>query len=536
MRVRLGGGRYALVIGTVLLVPLVVALAIGLWGAHWHATSDQALEVLRIHDVGTSHTPMLGAPSRFGWSHPGPIQFWMMAPFYRVFGQTGILAGMAVLNVISLAISLWLAFRIGGRTLTALVALGSAVLVHALTVPLLLDPWNPWAAVLPFLVTALAAFGVALGDVVALPILVAAGTFTVQVHVGYSPIVAVLAATAIASRVAATFVRHRRHRRGPLRRRSWWLVWLSAGLLVVLWLPPLIQQVIGHPGNLTELIRYFRDPGEAAVGWAAAVGIAGRQLAPIGPWISGHETGADGLLATAAVAPAVALLLIVAVLGGAAWRVGARRPAAMTALVLVLDLAGVVATSRVTGASFEYLVRWWWPLAMLTAIAGVWSVASIVGPHLRRVRVPVRALGAVAVLAVALIAAVGGSPVRVPEARASETVGGLVTQVRQHLDKTTSYVIVSVDSIGFGAVAVGVTTQLQLRGYRAFGPAFLAQAYGPWRTRRPDQVSATVFVVNAENELTGWNPPQGAERIARLDPIDQPRARGLAYDVYLARS
>ena len=43
-------------------------------------------------------------------------------------------------------------------------ALLAAVLVHALGPGLLLDPWNPWVALLPFLLFALLAWSVACGD------------------------------------------------------------------------------------------------------------------------------------------------------------------------------------------------------------------------------------------------------------------------------------------------------------------------------------------------------------------------------------
>jgi hypothetical protein len=402
------------------------------------------------------------------------------------------------------------------------------VLVHALTLSLLLDPWNPWAAVLPFVVCVLAGFGVALGDVVALPILVAAGTFAVQAHVGYAPVVLAVIAVAVFARVVDLFEqRHRTNRAdraAPLSRGAKHLLVLSFALLVVLWLPPVIQQFSGHPGNFTELVRYFRHPREAAAGWSAALGIAGHQLAPFGPWISGRENDVSGVLARAAVAPAAALVLIVAVLAGLAWRAGARRPAAFAALILLLDLIGVVATSRVTGLLAGYLVRWWWPLAMFTVIAGAWSVASIAAPLLQRVRGPALGAACAAVLAAATFAAVAGSPVIVPLPGPSATAAELSAEAARHLGPTDRYVVQSVDTAGFGAVAVGVTTQLMLDGHDVFAPPNLSQAYGSWRVRRPDRATATIYVVNLENELAGWNPPAGAEVIAHVDPLT-PRER-----------
>jgi len=44
-------------------VPFVVA-ALSVIGVHWNPAGDQAIEVMRIRDVGTGHTPLIGQWSR----------------------------------------------------------------------------------------------------------------------------------------------------------------------------------------------------------------------------------------------------------------------------------------------------------------------------------------------------------------------------------------------------------------------------------------------------------------------------------------
>src|SRR5437016_1926581 len=85
----------------IVVLPLVVT-TLALVGAHWHPSSDDALEVLKIRDVGGRHTPLTGAPSRFGWDHPGPLLFWILAPFRVLAGNTGILVGVACINAAAL--------------------------------------------------------------------------------------------------------------------------------------------------------------------------------------------------------------------------------------------------------------------------------------------------------------------------------------------------------------------------------------------------------------------------------------------------
>ncbi|HEX5095126.1 MAG TPA: hypothetical protein VFX21_03900, partial [Acidimicrobiia bacterium] len=174
----------ALVIGLVI-VPVAVAF-VALWGADWKPASDIAVEVLRVRDVGGRHTPFTGVQSRFGWDHPGPMLFWYLAPWYRLFGTTGVMYAVGALNIAALVGALVVARRRGGVLLMALVGIVALLLVRSLTLDLLVDPWNPWVAVLPFLLFVLLAWSVAERDRGALVWLVAVGTFLVQTHVGYA--------------------------------------------------------------------------------------------------------------------------------------------------------------------------------------------------------------------------------------------------------------------------------------------------------------------------------------------------------------
>ena len=173
----------------VLTVAPVVAAAVSLVGRHWHPASDLAIQLLQIDDVGSRHTPLTGVHSRYGWDHPGPLLLWLLAPFDRLFGPTGVLVGVAVLNIAALLGALVIARRRGGVTLTAVVAAMLLVLTLANDTDLFVNPWNPWVAVLPFFTYVLLAWSVADGDVGTLPWLVGVGTFVVQAHVGYAPLV-----------------------------------------------------------------------------------------------------------------------------------------------------------------------------------------------------------------------------------------------------------------------------------------------------------------------------------------------------------
>src|SRR5436190_2093788 len=183
-----GSRLTSLTVAGLLVLPALVAAA-SLLGRHWYASADHAYEVLRIGDVGGQHTPLVGVASRFGWYHPGPLLFLLLAPSQRLLGETGVLAGTAALNAAALVGVVVVVRRRGGTALVLWTGLLVAALVHALGPGLLLDPWNPWVALLPFLCFALLAWSVACGDHAALPWAVGVGSFVVQTHVGYGPLV-----------------------------------------------------------------------------------------------------------------------------------------------------------------------------------------------------------------------------------------------------------------------------------------------------------------------------------------------------------
>src|SRR5262245_461934 len=117
----------------VFVLPVAVATVAAFW-LHAHPAMDWALIELRVRDVGTSQTPLLGPFSRFGWNHPGPLLYVLLAVPYRLLGasSSGLLVGAVVLNAGSVAGCLLVARRRGGFWLVAGVAVLLGILLHAL--------------------------------------------------------------------------------------------------------------------------------------------------------------------------------------------------------------------------------------------------------------------------------------------------------------------------------------------------------------------------------------------------------------------
>ena len=156
---------------------------------------------LRIRDVWSSHPPLIGLPGRIGsfsrqGSHPGPISFWLLSPFYRLFGASAwaMDAAAVCLNLLVVGATLWLARRRGGVLLLARLRGGPRVLLSYYGPEILTLAWNPYMPVLWFLLFVLAVWSVLCDDWGLLPVVVLAGTFCAQTHISYVALVGGLVA------------------------------------------------------------------------------------------------------------------------------------------------------------------------------------------------------------------------------------------------------------------------------------------------------------------------------------------------------
>ena len=524
MYARLSRHRFFAIIVVLVLVPIVVTV-IAVIGGHWHPASDDALIVLRIRDVGGRHTPLTGVHSRFGWDHPGPLLFWLLALPFRVAGDTGVLVGVACLNGAALVATCLLARRRGGVSFAILVAISLLLFVRAFGPSRLLDPWNPWAALLPFFVYLLLAWSLAERDFATLPWLVLVGSFVVETHVGYLPLVVGLGAVA-GGLLLLRPVSARRALDAPDRRaRRRWMA-LAAVVAVLAWLGPVVQQMRGHPGNLGEIIAYFRNPSEPALGLRYGFGLMGREL-PLA-WVRGNDVGALGFVVPASTRPSLALLAAALVMGVIAWRRGT--PPAMHLAVLVVSgaIVGVFASARITGVAGDYLLRWWWVLGALLWCSLAWSVWRAF-PAARRAAVAPR-LAPVALVAIAVLAAAvswdaaGG---RVPQRPFSTAVGRLSAPTRARLARDRHYLVRWIDTRDLGAAGVGLYLSLAEHGYDVKVERAFARPFGSWRASAPGAVDATITLVSGD-DLGAGGAPTGAELVARYDPLgprDRDRAR-----------
>jgi hypothetical protein len=500
----------------------------------WSPQSDWADELLHVVDVGGSHTPLVGVYSRDGWSHPGPLLFYALAPFYRLLGQRGLLVGTGVINVASLVGAVAVARRRATDWAAPLGALAGLALCASLTPSLLVNSWNPYVAVLPFFAMVVCAWAVIDGDTRMAPWMVLTGSFSVQCHVGYAVLVGTVWLATFACWVAS-----RRRSVGlsdhPAPKRSTLVAVVLVG--AACWAPPILQQLTGHPGNLSAMAKFLLHSDEPRFGWSGAEKSMSFDLSPHVPWINGRDTGAGVLLASSNPLIGLTVFALVVALGVLAWRLGRRSAARLAFVSALIIVAGTFSIAQIMGPAVSYLVRWSWVIAAVTwvsiALSSISCVEALAHRRTRRAsddharpdallasatsdRWGVRLASGLAVILVALLLAPSAVQASVPHPRRSQTVHTLATAIAPHLDRHDTYLIKWFDRNWVAGINTGVTAELSIDGYHVLESPNAWRSLGAHRVLAKGAVPDFVITGYSVDLLANdWRPAPGQRVIAR---------------------
>ena len=529
-------GRRALtVLGltAVVAAPLVVAL-VALARPHWYPLLDLAQTEMRVRDVGGRHTPLVGLVGRINaygvdGSHPGPISFWSLTPIYRLLGSTAysLLVGAVVLNIVAIGLSLWVALRQGGTRLALLVAAIMALLLHVYGTHTLTEPWNPYMPVLWWFLTVMAVWAVLCDDLAMLPVAVFAASFCMQTHVSYLGLIGGLVLLALGA-LAVRLVRVRHDRAARRRLLAWTAAAVALG--VMLWIPPLIDQLINDPGNAAVIVKNFREPDTAPLGISRAAEAVGTHL---NVW---RFLGRDDTVRTGSVLPAAALLAVW--LGSVALTYFGRRDPehdearrkllrfhGMVAVALVL---GLITVSRIFGYLWYYLTLWAWAVTALILVAIVWSLVQALprgeGQGSRRLTVGVT-VALVAVLAIGTLRfGADGARAEVSRQPLTDLVGMVSDPVDEALasgdlpggGRDGRYLVTWGDPADIGAPGWGLLNELERRGYDVGVSEPFALGAVRYRLRPPDQADAEIHL-SVGVDMDQFENRPGWTRIAYAD-------------------
>jgi hypothetical protein len=506
------------------LAPLVVA-AIALRRPTWFPVLDLAMTELRLRDVFTSHTPLIGLPGRIGrfpeqGSHPGPMSFYGLWPAWKLLGSSswGMQVGAIALNALAGVGAVLVARRRGGWRLVIGVTSLLLLLMLGYGLETLVEPWNPYLPLLWWFLALLCLWSVLCRDLAMAPVAVFAASMAAQTHVPYLGL-GIGACGFVGAWLVVTAVRDRARRGSILR---WGAV--AAALVVLLWSPLVVDQAINDPGNLTMLKNHFTDPPAEEgppIGVGRGVELALRHLDVTG--FLGDGGDSLGSLARSSgepggsVVPGVIVLIVWAGAVTVAWR---RRHAVLLrlhALIGVALLLGAFSMSRIFGKVWYYLMLWAWGTLALLCIAVVWTALDLVDDErARRAILGVGAVVAVVASGALVRTAAGLDP---PAPQLSAALAAVVPRAADALDRSDRYLVTWDDSFYIGSQGYGVVDELERRGFDVGVP-------NTWRVPVTKHRVYEVGEVDAEVKLAvgafveRWRAVASARELAFSDPRD----------------
>lgn len=380
------------------------------WFRPWIAHNDFAIFRIALERELNGHIRVVGAHSRLGVFHPGPLREWVFALPYWFSGRrsASLPATALVLNAGWVVWTLAVLARLRHRHRPWGVAgvFGLALVVVALGADIG-SPWNPHLAIVPAYLACWSLVTVIVSDGQGWVACLCSASFAAQLHasmliVGGAVLVAAL--VTIASRRDARMTAY------------------AVGVALLLWSGPIIDLRRGADANLVRLGTVGAD-GDP-VGWTGAVGHVSRLLWPGTPWQ--RISVRPSITEFTALSP-VWLLTVVVVLGAAVIvgryvrpnapdvepgdAPGGPEPDAMAPVAGLVALGGLTLTVVSVSLFVEPVYRYLYgPLqgvavfSLAVAIGGAVTVAqTLAGDGLRRPSGSMVSVAAVAATGVAVL-------------------------------------------------------------------------------------------------------------------------------------
>jgi hypothetical protein len=433
---------------------------------------------------------LLGPYSQFGWHHPGPLLFYVLAPLYFLTGhhEMSIRWTALLLNIGCFTAILANIRRFGRPSLVVPVAALMAVLILRPGGDFAFSAWNPHITVLPLGLLVCLAAACATNTISLLPWCALVASFIVQSDVALGPAVA----TIVLATTLVSWLRYRTRVEEPAKVRA--KIRTTVWLLAALWFLPLAEEVVHNPsGNVDHVLRFFRSEHTGShstrEAWAFFSHYYLGPLASTFANVVGHRAPTV-LPSWEPVAAAVVL-----VLGGAvAWRLRRRElfRACLLAFCIVDGLAAVWSAYRIPGGYFDYQLFWASVLGALTLalIVPLTSVSSRL-----RVDVPARIHEALGVLIVLITLTVSITRLVSWQKTAAEdqTLFELYSDLHAYAEAANISRPVLNHTADTWADVVGLVLQFAKRGFAIASSDELIKIVGQRYQRHPED--RHVFVV-----------------------------------------
>lgn len=342
---------------------------------------------LALLDISTrnavSGRSFLGPYSRFDFNHPGPAFLFARAPVHYLSGFSGSSSYVTVplllaASLVGVHLILRKNLTPGGVALFSLIALLYLYRTHHAI--WLLD-WNPFVIIFPFLLFLTSSASFSAGNPRWLPLVLLSGSFVAQTHLGGFPVVIIAGLTGITLYLFPS-LRDRSGFRERLAmlgkgRAPLWSFWV----LVLMWLPVLIEALSSGGGNIFAVGRFIRNtPADASFRQALHMWALSSAAMEMG-WLNPGALRLHGVLIHGALSVIALRLLLLAWCARVHLKPGGNRfIGSLAAVVAVTHAAMLVAVIQVRGGLNDYLFTWF----SVTAPAS-WLVVAGTAAGIRRI-------------------------------------------------------------------------------------------------------------------------------------------------------
>jgi hypothetical protein len=283
----------------------------------------------------------------------------------------------------------------------------------------------------------------------------------------------------------------------------------ACAVVLVLWLPPLIDEWTRTPGNFSILADHFAFSPLPSVGFRRATDLVLKHLdASYFVLESFREPGLKQTLVQVTEPEALrgaACFGAWLVSAALAVKLGSRSLVALHAVVLVSLAVALLAISRITGEPWAYLMLGVWDIGVLLLVALVATLAVFLE---KKVAFGIGVLRFGGLLGVAMIAVYSvrlvkradqaGSMVPTYAGQLAVLVRGAAFAIEQSVGAASGhqgrYLVTWADVGGSGAQALGLLNELERRGYEVGMPAAFSWAVSEHRVLAAERATAQVHL------------------------------------------
>lgn len=450
LRRRLAVDPYRWGLMALALLPLVVT-AVRAMLAGWVPQGDDAIIAMKVRSVFSADPPVMGmrttsvlADPSSASHHPGPLQFYLEAPFAALggFSAPAILLAVVVINALAIVATVWVAARIDGPRTAVPVVLGLWLLQWTVGADVLVRPFNPYTAVLPMMLVFVSAWAISRGDLRVLWLYALAVSYVAQANLAFAPWVAFLTAALLAQGLWYAV-------RRSWSTQRWWraddlrsllgvpLLWATL-VAALAWTPTVVELFTYSPDNAEQLWRYGTSDG-AGISWTNALGYP---LGELSPWGFGRFSSTMSILRSTQVQAGGVLVLAVLALAAVPVPVrrGSRRPTSPGMLsgrwaLICFAASAWTLTFVPTGLTAPYWLLTTCVVSCAAVVALCVRAGELLVPRLRAVDVgrPVRDAWIVAVVVGCVLALFTSSQSWFDERRAEPVVTDVSAYLRDHV-------------------------------------------------------------------------------------------------------